>query len=129
MTTVENALSNDRVLPISWDSNHTTAGEVRDKVKHLWEVFSDTRSYDQTTEAMWKRYTNYATLGKEEVKRQFEMRCFSTCGYKRAHDYSYRCWYCKFDLEYLIDKLNIDIEKETEDIKKNLNEVLEGYTH
>lgn len=83
----------------------------------------------KATEYKKRRYEEYAQYGKEAVKAHFELfDCVGGCGYQKAQDYSIQCWWDKFELEYLIRCMKIDLSKETPERKKNLNEVLEGYT-
>ena len=127
MTTAEGTIKDSEVLSIEWEPRSITAGDVREKVSKLWRLFMSRNTPETVTDTMRRYYEEYATKGKKAVKQHFEYQCLSTCGYKRAHDHSFQCWLDKFELEYLISRLGIDISKETAERKRNLEDVLEGY--
>jgi len=128
MITAEETIKDSEILPIEWEARNVTAGDIREKVSKFWRLFMSRNTPETVTDTMRRYYEEYATKGKTAVKRHFEYQCLSTCGYKRAHDHSFQCWFDKFELEYLISRLDIDISKETDERKRNLNDVLEGYT-
>ena len=127
MITTEETIKDSESLPIEWESRNITAGDIREKVSKIWRLFGEKNTPETVTDTMQRHYEEYATKGKKAVKHHFESKCLSTCGYKRAHDHSFQCWVDKFELEYLISRLGIDISKETDERKRNLEDVLEGY--
>ena len=127
MIIAEETIKDSELLPIEWETRPVTAGDVREKVSKLWRLFAAKNTPETVTDTMQRYYEEYATKGKKAVKQHLEYYCFSTCGYTRAHDHSFQCWFDKFELEYLISRLSIDISKETDERKRNLEDVLEGY--
>ena len=122
---------NDSPL-LAWGNTFDlTAAHFSLGVRRAWRLVFALNLPDihKANEYKKKRYEEYAQYGKEAVKAHFELfDCVGGCGYQKAQDYSIQCWWDKFELEYLIRCLKIDLSKETPERKKNLNEVLEGYT-
>ena len=127
MIIAEETIKDSEILPIEWEARNITAGDIREKVNKLWRLFMSRNTPETVVNTMRRYYEEYATKGKAAVKQHFEFQCLSTCGYTRAHDHSFQCWVDKFELEYLISRLGIDISKETDERKRNLEDVLEGY--
>ena len=89
----EETIKDSELLPIEWEARNITAGDVRERVKRLWRLFMARNTPEMVTDTMRRYYEEYATKGKKAVKRHFEFQCFSTCGYTRAHDHSFQCWF------------------------------------
>ena len=117
--------------PVEWGSFIPfTAAHYMIMVKRAWRLVYELNFpyLNKINEYKRKRYEEYAQHGKVAVIRHFEVfDVVGGCGYKRAHDYSFQCWWDKFELEYLIKDLEIDLSKETDERKRNLDDVLEGY--
>lgn len=118
-------------LPIEWGIVDVKVAHLMVGVRLTWRLIFSLNFPDlnKTIEHKKNRYEEYAQNGKEAVRKHFDLfDHVGGCGYQKATQYALQCWWDKFELEYLIEDLKIDISKESPQRKKNLDEVLAGYT-